>query len=138
MGIDPALLVYPPGTSCLECNDVLFDGITPKYLLAVVAGIRSIATGLLFGSDVNAQFMLTQTSGCTWRSALFPNQLSFFLGIGQSEAILLDTDTYDIYFWQQLLFPCRDNLTNRLPAGFPGEVGSGGTIEFIWGPGVRG
>lgn len=64
MGTDPSTDDYEPGIQCPLCKDVLFDGITPKYVEADIFGI--IQCPGKPAVPTNGTCLLTQTFACRW------------------------------------------------------------------------
>lgn len=134
MGIDPINPGYPPGDDCVNCQDIIFNGITPLYVEAYVSGISACpAAGPL--QPPSGVFVLTQIAPCSWL---------FFDGVIAYQWTLTDVDSNFVIAAHPILWfshtdptECVSTFTNQLACGPANHFGTGGAVEVFWGPTLR-
>ncbi len=131
MGIDPENPDYEPGDECPRCVDVLFDGVTPKYVEADIVDIEDCpASGILV--PPNGTYLLTQFAPCEWRYFVDNLLIGWKLEIGQSR-LFIGFNPGE-WFFALVAHECIDAFANELNCG-PGNVfGEKGYVTLWWGP----
>ncbi|MBA7699059.1 hypothetical protein ES703_107744 [subsurface metagenome] len=130
MGLDPEHPNYEPGIECPLCVDLLFNGLTPKYVEADIFGIDQCPAMDPVPGD--STVLLTQDIACRWIHDGPPWSFVWELTPGQS----LFTVTWAMQFAFQRIVAdnCIDAFVNANDhCGFP-VAGINGYVTCWWGP----
>lgn len=130
MGLDPEHSDYEPGVPCPVCNDVIFGGITPKYVHIQFSGIMKCP-----GTEraaLNRGFVLTQTDNpCVWEWHECRIDVRWSLDVALTECQLWNTDHFE--FEGRVFSQCRNELNNIMFCGAPLSFYYGGKAVVTWG-----
>lgn len=132
MGIDPENPDYEPGDECTRCVNVLFNGLTPKYVEADISLI--VKCPFAIGDPPNGTVLLTQNpmSSCQWIAGAHPNFITWTLLAGHS---IFSAGTIPFFwFFADVAFECIDAFVNTLVCGVGPTYGESGYAACWWGP----
>lgn len=131
MGIDPENTDYEEGDECPLCVDVLFDGVTPKYVEAHVEGVEVCPGGPAF--DPNGVWLLEQIAACQWLGGAGGFGFIWILNAGASSFTIVSGPVF--LFAGTDANDCVDEFSNNIVAcNIPFEAGKNGTVKMFWGP----
>ena len=131
MGTDPETDDYEEGVECPLCVDLLFGGVTPKYVEADITGIVKCP-----GTPIeppNGTFLLTQTVlPCVWEYVDVPLVIRWRL--------LADRSIFDVRWFEAFWFfnrideICFDAFVNENVCDGVQIAGQDGYALIWWGP----
>lgn len=131
MGLPPDHPDYEPGEDCLWCHDVLFGGVTPKYVEADVSGIVKCPGVVL--EPPQGTFLLTQkVNPCFWRYEAIGFFIEWWLEQNRSSVLI-----WEAGFWWFSAGPehaCFDAFVNNNICNGPPAIGEDGYVLLYWGP----
>ncbi len=132
MGLDPNDPTWDPGIACPNCAAVIFDTVTPKYVLATMTSIEKCPVSI--GDPPNSSFILTQNPvlPCTWSYAVAGLNIDWILGAANS--IFRAFDGLTFWFLQDAPFTCVDAFVNQLACSPMISRGHLGQAKVFWGP----
>lgn len=135
MGLDPNDDSYEPGNACGRCHNVIFDGVTPKYIQAVITGI--VKCPLAPTEAPNGTYVLEQQAdSCLW---IFTNPIKGYICQLQFHAGGTGFGFHEVHghwFNASPVNQCDDLFVNENVCG-PGHIwGVSGTAKVFWGPGI--
>jgi len=133
MGIPVSTELYTEAEWPGLCEIDLFDGRTPKYIEAHLAGI--ILCPIATTPDPNGTYILTNFAAGRYRSdnpnlyleVWFQDPQTFYNAFGFPGA-------QD--FFRANAARCTDHADNERVDCSPGNWGYSGTIDLFWGPGI--
>lgn len=131
MGTDPETSDYDPGNDCTVCVDVLFDGVTPKYVEADVVGIvKCIGVP---DDPPSGTFLLTQAVlACLWQYTENGLFINWELRAGSS---ILTVGVPGFRWFHATVFEiCWDAFVNQNVCGAGPVIGEDGYVTLWWGP----
>lgn len=131
MGTAPDNDDYDSGDDCAICLDVLFDGVTPKYVEADVFGV--VKCPMAFGDPPAGTFLLTQTAPCSWMY-LFDGKYSLSWDLRPHDSTFIITFPGFFWFLSIVLEPCFDAFVNQNVCGVGPTFGENGYVTLWWGP----
>lgn len=131
MGLDPEYPVYEPGDECALCVDLLFDGLTPKYVEVDVSGITKCPIAPV--DPPNGVFLLTQTAPCRWQ-LLTDDFVAFIWELNNNQSIFSILRLGMIWFKANVAFDCFDAFVNENVCGVGPVWGEDGYALCYWGP----
>lgn len=131
MGLDPEFDEYEEGDECPSCVDILFDGVTPKYVEADISGI--IKCPMVIPDPPNGTVLLTQTVPCTWKTVVGINFYEWILGPASSMFTIYSAPTF-VWFVHIRALLCCDAFVNSNVCGVGGAMGDSGYATIWWGP----
>lgn len=131
MGLDPDDNSYEPGDACPLCEAELFDGTTPRHVLAVVQDIEACPGAL--DPVPNVTRLLTQTdhNPCIWTGIVG--------GIRVTWELLFDRSRINVwvgdhrYFFADTPLLCHDAFANENIC-LGADMGFNGYVTLWWGP----
>lgn len=131
MGLDPEHPDYEPGVPCPVCEDILFDGVTPKYVECVLSGIERCPGSP--DEDVNGTYLLEQQPDpCLWWYFSAPISIRWRLGGAASR--LEVWRGVESWFDSTVLDVCFDAFVNGNVCGVWPAIGHEGYAVLWWGP----
>lgn len=131
MGLDPEYPDYEEGDECPLCVDLLFDGLTPKYVEADVSGI--VACPLIPMSPPVGTFLLTQTyDPCKWE--YMTPEFVITWGLEPDRSYLTIWVAGGKWFYSEVLDQCFDAFVNELDCSVGLTLGENGYVTLWWGP----
>lgn len=131
MGLDPEFPDYEEGDACPVCVDILFNGVTPKYVEIDVSGITKCPIAI--GDPPNGTFLLTQVQPCIWRASVFPDNFEWNLQVARSFFKIFQTP-FEIWFSSDWAVECYDAFVNQNICGVGPAYGANGYVLVWWGP----
>lgn len=133
MGLDPEHSDYEPGIPCPICNDVIFGGVTPKYVHIEFSGIEKCP-----GTEraaYNRGFVLTQTDNpCVWEWTECAIMVQWQLEMARSRCQLWNIDHFE--FVGDVFTQCVDHFNNLMNCDDPMTFHHGGTAVITWGTNI--
>lgn len=131
MGTKPITRLYEPGSSCIHCSSVIFDGNTPKYVEVLVAGVTACpAAGPLTPPD--GVKLLTQIAVCSW--LLMDAGIAYQWTLTATNSNFVIAAHPIIWFSHTIASICQSQFTNQLSCGPSNIFGTNGTSSLFWGP----
>ncbi len=131
MGTDPGQDVYPDGCRCEECEDSLFDGVTPKYIEIDVVDVEA-CPGVIV-EPPNGTFLLTQQMDCcVW--AFDNGTFVFTWRLTATKSFMTIAKGMQIWFAAEINDTCIDAFVNTTNCALPQDDGHNGYITCWWGP----
>lgn len=139
MGENPDFNNWSAGVQCNHCKDVIFDGVTPEYVMASFSDIVKCPLAPIGIGAPNGSYLLTQDAidPCKWGGAgptfvitwsISPDAFLFVLDVaGPARSWFLGLGGAG----------CDDSFGNSLIDCDPGEWGFGGTGIITWGPSIH-
>lgn len=135
MGLDPDDDTYDAGDECTRCVDVLFDGVTPEFVMATIFGI--IRCPLSPDPPPNGSYLLTQTGPCSWEAAYLGYTIGWYLMAAESWFVAGAPNNWFFQSTPQVI--CRDYFKSKITACvFNQTIGKFGEAHVFWGPGIPG
>lgn len=131
MGLDPEHPDYEPGVQCVLCKDLLFDGVTPKYVEADISGIERCPIAI--GPTPDGTFLLTQSAACRWQY-LSPDDIAFIWELNPGTSIFSILRLGFIWFRSNVPDNCIDAFVNQNVCGVGPVYGENGYALCYWGP----
>lgn len=138
---DPEEPDYEKGDHCEDCKDAIFDGHTPKYVLAVFEGIEICPPN--GDSPFNGEYLLEQVPGkpCKWAASFIIDgnfhEITYWAAgggfEGGSELSFTIFDAPHFESWSATKCVTSFASFNSCPAN--DEVGGTGVIR--WGPDIK-
>jgi len=135
MGLDPTDPDYEAGVICALCVDVIFNGVTPKYVWANISGVLDCATSLL--SAVNGTYKLTQdpVAKCYFLGSYDPFQYILNLGPFGYFEVREILNPGNFWFQEKFKPDCSTSFANQLVCGSPPfGFTFQGVCTITWGP----
>ncbi len=132
MGTDPAKPDYEPGRRCGTCEDILFNGVTPKYVEVDFSGI--VCCPGIQGPAPNGTYLLTQNAinPCQW-DAGFPTDIRRWRLEPARSYLLLMEGGFN-WFNSYPYLTCMDAFINENVCPLNLAVGFDGYAVCFWGP----
>lgn len=139
---DPKEPDYEKGDHCEICKNVIFDGHTPKYVLAVFEGVESCPPFPDFGVD--GEYILEQVNGfpCRWAGSKVVGGDTWFIiywadghsitGGSGLEITVLGAALFDSY----VVSKCVTSFAN-IGSCILGDFTHGGSGVIRWGPDIK-
>jgi len=131
MGTDPSTDDYSEGDECALCVDLLFDGLTPKYVEAFITGIDKCPISPWEPPTGTA--LLTQIQPCVWTGLIGVSQIQWVLQPGQS-ILKIFPNVFWSFFNSIVADDCIDAFVNQNVCGVGGSYGENGYVLLYWGP----
>lgn len=131
MGLDPKHPDYEPGNQCNVCKDILFAGVTPKYVEADVSGINPCPG--IEDPAPNGTFLLTQgVNPCFWQYTTNGLFINWELRIDRS---ILSIGVLGLWWFRAIVEDtCFDAFVNVNVCGEGPVIGENGYVLLYWGP----
>ncbi|MBA7680739.1 hypothetical protein ES703_89060 [subsurface metagenome] len=131
MGTLPPTPAYEEGDECPVCVDLLFGGVTPKYVEIDVTGLNRcpIATE----DPPDGTYLLTQAAPCLWTLTVGNRGYAWRLLNGRS-ILRLDWIGFFNFFYSSVLESCYDAFANQTVCGLPNDWAEDGYVTCWWGP----
>ena len=133
MGLDPGFPIYDAGTNCTFCEDVLFGGVTPKYIQAFFSDVVS-CPGFVIGPPDGA-FLMTQQIPCRWIHTGVTYLIT--LEFTATNSVFSCRSGSLVFYQANMVALCDETLGNILTCGPPLVQSSGGAVVFNWGPDIH-
>lgn len=131
MGTKPDKDVFEPGEECPTCVDILFGGITPKYVEVDVVDIEKCPGPAIEIPD--GTYLLTQSEfPCIWHGFYDVGVFLWDLRADDSRFHIGIPDK--TFFWSLVEDTCIDAFVNQETCDMPGALGFNGYVTCWWGP----
>jgi len=131
MGLRPDYPDYEPGIDCFVCNDLLFNGVTPKYVEADISGISKCLPEL--PDPPNGTFLLTQQANpCVW--LLTAAGMSYVWELRIDRSLFYVIIAGGQWFNSEVMHTCFDAFVNQNVCGVGAVYGENGYGLCYWGP----
>jgi len=138
MGIPIEYPDYPEGDECALCVDVLFGGVTPEFVIAIVQGLEKCLPYPAWAPEPpNGTFKLTQTAPCTWQFTR-ADTVSFIWQLTAGHSIFSILFPGFIFFTSDIPSNCYDAFPNSNVCGVGPVLCESGYVTCWWGPGAPG
>lgn len=138
MGEDIGDCPYEAGDACPHCHNVIFNGRTPKYVLATVLGVEACPDAS--AGTMNGAFLMTQDNilPCTWRwEDAETRAVLEFLDNGTDFVLHSLFGLKREFFWGISPDLCRDKYPNGFTTCGPFNGGRFGNLILTWGCSIR-
>ncbi|MBA7580470.1 hypothetical protein ES708_22362 [subsurface metagenome] len=135
MGLDPTDPVFEPGAQCGNCKDVIFGGITPKYIELRMHDVVQCAGPT---APPNGVILMTQQGGspCIYNGNIGVSFFTIIFKAATTEVFVLIIIGAVFYYWFRNLnaLVCSDLVANTNVCPGAQIIGEGGHVHLYWGP----
>ena len=125
---------YAAGVDNPTCNISLFSGVTPQYVELRVKNI--VACPTIVQPPPNGTYLLTQSvSPEQWLLTVGAITFQYDLSLGFSQIVIFEAAGN--WFTNTNPGSCFDTFVNTIACSPGVNIGSGGTVEVIWGSAIE-